>query len=420
MKQYASVILFCAVSLINSFCEARGWVSRGGGSGVACFQDIRDAVRARSQKGPLPQNLRQKIYSLQTTDLWEGEQENVPTPVKSNEVNSDIYLHRILDKYYGTLSPQLMRRVGSALKAMDFASAIPSIDGLERVFDLGKMNGLDFFCNDQRMDCPRELKSNCAFVQLAVRKSETNDDGSFTHKVQIDLDLFQKLGMQDGVVNNQSRIQNQAALRLHEVLYLIGFELGNIDSARVRKIVPILLSSLFAENLNKSNVGQQYPTRIMAYTLIHLFSIAGLAELPIIRSNSPTQEMLIQAYLGLEKKMENGMSKAMNQLSNHSNLDLSSVHNVGRDVVPKLNEAETFLAIIQYLFLSGDIDDFYEIINHPELNKLNEICRMVEQKSGYPNRSAVAEKGLCFCTEKFAYDTSKSPPACSHTQDLRK
>lgn len=244
-----SIVIFAIACLqllsFSTFAKGKkpGGVGDGGGTGLACFLNIKDAEHALDSEGRIKPEYRARIHNLWVTDFIEFGSHVLIDPLKNE--SPEHYLERVIDQRVKPLSPLFAEKVKDALARIKKQP----VDSLPALHDVGETPDLT--------DLLQRYKG-CVFVQIAKRLESTENDPTIV--VQYDADLYEKLFSLNTMdltkikpewgIDQRKAIQNQAFLWLHEAIYAMGSELGHTKSVSARKLTSLLLS----ENLyNKTN-----------------------------------------------------------------------------------------------------------------------------------------------------------------------
>ena len=199
---------------------AGGWTG-GGGEGGICFKSKAEKEAAFDAEGKLRKESIPSKTTLQTFDIAENNFGSLPLlPRAGDDVKS--YLDYVVTENIAAASPYFALRVRQAL------ALILNADGSLAWEDRGPLAKL----NDGG---PRRKSVNadtCAIVQLVARYQKVANGGLPQVFVDYDKDLYDHLGDEHPSV----KIIHQAALILHEALYLSGVEIGMRDSSRTRQL----------------------------------------------------------------------------------------------------------------------------------------------------------------------------------------
>ncbi|MGZ3768654.1 MAG: hypothetical protein ACXVCP_10980 [Bdellovibrio sp.] len=272
-----------------------GW-SGGGGSGVSCFKDPKDAALARQaweHAVPISPDLVKKIISLKVTDYWETENEieyEIPYPGET----VDSYLLRVLSPLQ-RISPTIWRRLHNKLQSI-FLDAHLSQVSLTPYNDLGKIESA-------------QKDPHCAFVQIAHRVSKLGPDGKtqeFT--LVVDKNLLAILKTKSGKTSAEGLI-NQALLKLHEAIYLLGSETGQLTSEKTRLLSRMFLIQGFWKRFEEG--ASIDGPNAAGGSLIYLFSMIGFGDIVSLYSENLTGTSLFKirqdGYNQMRRLVQSGM-----------------------------------------------------------------------------------------------------------------
>jgi hypothetical protein len=196
-----------------------GWGSSGGGSGVACFTSEATANEADPSIDnalPFPPELFKKITSVETLDYWEWAQTR-PFEILIEHGNTADQILVRMQRVMQNVTPLVTFRLKQTAQLIDI-SKWQAKESLPRIYDVKPT---------------AELPTNCRLVQLVTRYSSDNRkwmDGPSLNapmiKAEYNAELFKKLTP-----------LNQAVLRVHEQLYLLGQASGRNSSDVLRPLV---------------------------------------------------------------------------------------------------------------------------------------------------------------------------------------
>jgi hypothetical protein len=362
--------------------QAGGW-SSGGGTGIACWQDPQDALaarEARTRQRPLPKNLYARIKTLFVTDYWEYRTEKFSRPLPSE--NSVAYMNRIFDLFFGTASPSFKLSFEQALARVQLSNEtdLPEdSQGLLPIEDTGPIQGFKSEGSD----------GFCAVVQIASRHSRTSSAGNLEAKVYLDHELYNKLGLKDGVLSLETQIINQSILRTHEALYLLGYSLDQKTSEKTRVMSSFLFLQesyeLLTRILNKTYAiapDQSELSGLQKYAIVMILYHHGFGEFPYIghKSIPPLKKEFRDAY----RRYQTGFA-TLNQSIDQMHLPeagTTALKNHAFAVwMSQMTGVDAFIGAALSLLLSNQVQDFYVLLN-PQFETQNEIrstCSMIDR-----------------------------------------
>ena len=226
--------------------EGGTWTG-GGGEGIICFQTEKDKEQAFDSQGRIKIQSRAKITRLESFDLVENQSEFLAFSAQPG-ITYDVFLDFIIENNIEPYSPYFATRLRQAI------SMIVNADGSLKWNDQGSLIRL----NDAgKKRVVRFVDPTCAYVQLAIRYSKKTKGPMPAVFVDYDKGLFELMGKPKewGAVN-------QAALILHESLYLAGYDLGLRDSSDIR----VLVSFFMFRNIEGYLASLQAPSLEAAFT----------------------------------------------------------------------------------------------------------------------------------------------------------
>lgn len=369
------------LSLDKTTILATGGWSGGGGTGIACWSNTEDAKvaqYARTQKLPLPKELYERIKTLEVTEFWENRDKKFVQPLVKE--TSNIYLQRILNVYFSNIAPSFKTKLEQALLQIDSSEEKLSADQyLMQIEDTGPIKNY----------AKKEFTDYCSVVQIATRYARTINDVVET-KFLLDFDLYNKLGLREGVLRRERQVINQALLRLHEGLYLLGYNLNQSTSEKVRGMSSYLvlqesyasllkvLGEAFAISPTESTL-----TGLQKYAILMILYHKGFGEVPFIGSGSrsPRKQQLKDSY----KKYHEGLGE-LNQSLEKLNLSepfkaqfKSSSFAIW---MSELKQSDAYIGAVMALMMGDEkIKDIYELLD-PNLDTRDqeqEICQLIDK-----------------------------------------
>ena len=328
----------------------------GGGTGIAVFDTAENASKARDARihgQPLPKGLSEHIVTLTTTDYWEGGRSNMGMIYAKTGQTSDQYLKDILGQYLKPISPSFYSSVEDALSRvrLDDERIVDETGNLYPIEDTGPILGLDL--NSSAF-------ARYAIVQIAVRRFEMIN-GKLKPVVHLDKELYNKLGCTNKLILvPEFQIQNQAALKLHEAIYLLGYNLNQSNSARARRMTMTLLSNdfLILMHLNRYQNSEDIAKSPLPSNMIHYLYQMGFGEFPYINSetHTPRGMKLHEAY----NKLEHDFTEVRNTAGRD---DMTIYDKPWLDMMHGLSNAEAFIMSAEAALRDNKINDFYEVIS---------------------------------------------------------
>jgi hypothetical protein len=339
-----------ALDLDHEFQIAGGSTGAGGGgSGIACFKfkaDADKAKKARAAHLPLPRELVTRLTSLQTLEYWEHKGDTVFVEPEPRRENAATYLKRVLGTYLRPIAPSFDVQVGNALDRV-------SLDYEETADETGKLKQIDDTGSIASGEFDSSAYGHCALVQIAVRYAEKGQDGKIKTVVGLDRDLYALLGLDRGKLSDKIQIINQALLRLHEALYLLGYGLGQKTSERVRLLGILLSSQDVYDGFSQRQPNPRFPS-IPKAAMIHLLFQVGFGDFPFFEhpSGPDSNELLHQAYLRYESRYINEIMPYAASSDVNSRIAL---------LWSELSEPEAFIALAEIALSRGANIDLYSL-----------------------------------------------------------
>jgi hypothetical protein len=392
---FFSLLANSSLSLANAGRGKKGGWSGGGGTGIACFttkEMAEKAKSARAQSLPLSKQLLDSITQLYATEVWEWSLQSFVVP--ENGETSDAYLDRILKSLLESVSPSFYLKLKQALdrtrfdntNIANYQSQVESTEDTGPVRRMGA-NGLN-------------ASETCTLVQIATRYARTQADGKIEAVIEINKGLYEKLGFStEAIWPEGSQIVNQAALKLHEALYLLGYGLNHQTSESVRSMVATLLHRdfLMQDHLLK----HKHLRFISRDKIIHILFQNGFGDFPFLETEniSSQKALLRQAYAKYENRLIDLIKS-----KTAANLNLSFYNSLSA-----LPEDEAFIYISQSSAADEKIVDFFSLID-PEYDSTNDIkaiCEMADKLAngktvtvlGPTITKSLGEKALRFCSQ---------------------
>jgi hypothetical protein len=236
---------------------------------------------------------------------------------------------------------------------------------LFRVDDTGLLNQWKTDNDTVLREPPATTKAwpkRCAIVQIVVRQARTTSSGKIESAISLDPRLYAKLGMKNGTIDRKDQTLNQAALQLHEALYLLGYGLGQNTSEKVRRLTTVLLSvnkmNGFAQAALRSALDHPNAPKLVAKYLIDELFVDGFGEFPFVESTpvSAQTKELRQAYLRYEKSQTGGHTGSV-----------------------RYDEPESFVAAAIIALTQERIEDFYSLLDSDFSSRstVNLVCGFV-------------------------------------------
>lgn len=219
--------------------DTGGQGSTGGGGGLACFKTTSEKNQMVNSNGLIPMENRSKILKLQTLDYFEViRTKGFIQPATGEDAKT--FLNRVIKTKIEPVNAIFAHRLEKALDLIKIKTWSPQ-RSLNLIFDWGEED-------DAYLRFLRENNPECAPIQIAVRHSIPKPGLHPIVSVEVDSDYFDRLATlnpgAEGTIN-------QAALYLHEAIYLLGSMLGQNTSEGTRQLVGILLSQGTYDSLNE-------------------------------------------------------------------------------------------------------------------------------------------------------------------------
>lgn len=371
-----------------------GW-SGGGGTGIACWrntEDARKAQYARAQNFPLPKELYERIITLEVTEFWENHDKKFVQPLLNE--TSDGYLNRILNFYFSNILPSFKTKLEQALLQIDLSEKKLSIgQHLIQIEDTGPIKNYT----------KKEITDYCSVVQIAIRYARTIN-GLVESKLLLDIGLYNKLGLRDGVLRREEQVINKALLQLHESLYLLGYSLNQSTSEKVRSMSSYLFLQESYTSMLKV-LGDSYAisptestlTGLKKYAMLMILYHKGFGEVPFIghSQRSPRKQQLKDSY----KKYYESFAE-LNQSLEKLNLSeplKSQFRSTSFAIwLSQLKQSDAYIGAVLALMMGDEkIKDVYELLdpNIDTRDQEEEICQLIDKwlvRFGNPNSQNAA------------------------------
>lgn len=346
---------------------AGGWTG-GGGEGAICFPTKAEKEAAFDGEGKLRREAIPSKTTLQTFDIFENNFGSLPLlPRAGDDVKS--YLEYVISENIAAASPYFALRVRQAL------ALILKNDGSIAWEDRGALVKL----NDGG---PRRKKINsdtCAIVQVVARYQKVAHGALPQVFVDYDKDLYDRLGDEHPAV----KIISQAALILHEALYLAGVEIGMKDSSRTRQLNYWMMSRDLKAYLNQQGEGRRSR---MFTTLVYTLGFRNQTSLfvdPSINAAPFTKESRQKARAELAtiyRENAEGLMRAGKIVGNcNPNRDRTCDETILRSLAQKLSPEQSFMFLAasyqnarKTLF---DLDVF--LVPGDDRAQAQEVCRLI-------------------------------------------
>lgn len=325
----------------------------GGGSGVACFAQKADAdlaSRAFNEGKAFPKELLRKITTLELLDYCENRSNPYFSLEASTAKTGQTYLEGILSSQLQDFAPAFTARIREALLRVGLqnSNTVDMTGDLESIHDIGISS-----CH-----LPPEY-GFCAPVQIAVRFASLQA-GRIPAHVELDYNLFRRLGLERGVLNINKQVLNQSMLRLHEALYLIGFGLGQKTSEKVRLMTAKILSVDFYTDLLELALGlnriflTQHPTMPSILVPMKRTVITGT----IFANGFSSFSLVDRGEISpLQMRLMTGLNNFL-AATKARGLQANGLKLVSSDV-----DAEAFMGYSYVALNRGNIDDVYDLID---------------------------------------------------------
>lgn len=205
---------------VRQVARSMGTWTGGGGEGVICFKSTWAKTMAFDSKGRLRKQVHSQIGSVYAYDLIEFRNDLAIVPSEPGETPVQ-YLHRVIARNVEPSSPYFARRIREAI------AMIVAPDGSLLWEDQGSLMKLAD-AGERRI---RIVSPECVITQVVIRYSK-NVEGPFP-QFFIDYNKY----LFDLMAQNGEPVIHQAALILHEALYLAGYSLGVLTSSGIRGLV---------------------------------------------------------------------------------------------------------------------------------------------------------------------------------------
>lgn len=201
------IFLFPIIFLsLCSYADGGSMSGGGGGNGVICFHTNEETKSSFNANGNLNSLDRSNFKSIETLDIWEY---RLTTPLfhPINGESPQNFLRRILQDKWKPIFPVLVTNLllqfpmieESELRShpSDISHEIADYDSIEK-----------------------DLPINCRLVGIATRISQSKLGYKPKVEIRWNLELYDSLGNNPST-NNSTRVINQAAILLHELLYIM-------------------------------------------------------------------------------------------------------------------------------------------------------------------------------------------------------
>ncbi|HWU43761.1 MAG TPA: hypothetical protein VN132_09995, partial [Bdellovibrio sp.] len=292
--------------------------------------------------------------------------------------DSSRYLQRILKTYLAMTAPSFLAKVEESLErvSLNDDAALDATGILMPIEDTGEIKNLN------------DSKSICAVVQIAVRFAKV-ENGKIFSVVGLDHALFNKLGMNNGKIDSQWQIINQAGLRLHEALYLLGYGLGQTTSESVRGLSANLISAdlydYFSQQIKNSKGKWPHSGLTLAgmqsFFMIQTLYQNGFGDFPIIEKAemSDRKKNFRDAYDRLEEAFMQ-MKDSVNQVNFPEPLRTQVLSAMLAQIFSELDETSAFIASAELTLAAGTISDFYTLLDPAQDSEVAEkaTCKAVK------------------------------------------
>jgi hypothetical protein len=376
-----------------------GW-SGGGGTGIACWTDIEDAKQARlarSQKLQLPQELYERIKTLEVTDYWEHREKLFIKPFLNE--NSGAYLKRVLNLYFLNAAPSFNSKLEYALRQVGLNDEQLPVgeQTLSQIEDTGPIKNYN----------ENDKQQACSVVQIATRYARTVK-GKIETEFFLDQKLYNKLGLRDGILQRERQTINQAMLRSHEALYLVGYSLNQSTSEKVRSMTSYLVLQESLDIMAKV-VGLTYaisPTEsslsgLQKFAVLFILSREGFGEVPYTGLDKiPSRKLQFKdSYKKYQADFVN-LHRSVDEL-NFSDAVKSEMKSAAIAVwLSGLNGSDAFIGASLALMMADQVGDFYLILD-PELDTSLEEKKICYQIDDWLARHPEAQRQNAVLTVKM-------------------
>lgn len=368
-----------------------GWTGGGGGGGIACFPADLDRNQIFDREGRLSRHARSKITNIYFMDFILGSTLSNRSVIRSGE-SWHPFLQRKIAENLRPFAPEFTRRLEQAL------SLIVNANGSLPWEDRGALKRL----NDYDMDWSHltsmtefrqngESPENCFSLQMAMRFAQRSF-GQMPHVfIDYDQDLFEKMGR----LNTRFGPAHQAALVLHEALYLMGVELGMTSS----ESIPSLVTHILKDKSEILDAAWLPITQILINMngfgdYDRLFQEEGDISIAKARRRQAWDRIIQRESEIWRRRIEEGTVRKetpRHELSNEERLQIAS------ELMRASNtDEEVFLSF--YLFRAEDIGPFDRypriLVSTPDFER---YCEMLRQTNMQSPQNEILRASVRYC-----------------------
>lgn len=388
------LLFFLKLDLVLANDKNEGTMTGGGGgNAVACFDDEAMAQSAVTLEGSFKLDYLSKIKSLKTLDYWEANASgSFFNPLPSESPNE--FLKRIITEKWKKISPTFSFKLLEALQLFENAKHVylyntTLSEQTKRTQDVGFTK--------------TEIPKSCRLVGVINRIRKSNHLKYPELIFHYNGFLYDKLGF-DRIANlkdkNTLDIEtekklNLAFLHLHEAVYILGSERGDLTSEESRELTRLILSSQLLDEfsaLPQSQVGFNFQLFLVRNKL-DKFLTFFLDEYDHIgfKSNAYSKKTRMSSWKSYLSKLE--FCTASSQLF-FSKDELANILD-SEDKFKKLNSLnenclknrfqisneEAFLSIASGLALNGTIQssDIFFSAGFDDTADLRKVCQVISE-----------------------------------------
>ncbi|MGZ3771268.1 MAG: hypothetical protein ACXVCP_09610 [Bdellovibrio sp.] len=381
-----------------------GGSDSGGGNGIACFKNEAIANKAVNSEGVLNLDFANELNLLQVLDYWEADPK-INFFLPRNNENPYSFLERIFAEEWASIAPEFSKRILDTLKryqAQDI-SQTRATSKPHLINDIGTLM--------------KTVPAKCKLIGMVNRYYKRNKNAFPELYIVDDQKIFKMVTSMNGEIIG---VLNRSILILHEVLYILGVELGYNSSVTTRGVTRFLLSSNFKNSLI---AGQN-----ISFEFKRTVGVLGFDNYPLLFQQKSDQKQIFGsqysqatrqnsykkfiekmrqatlAALGLdgseseETKNEIAM-KVMNDLEKYQKFSFE----MNKNLIPKLSDEEAFLflslnAANRGLILSSDI--FIASGATVELDDVRKVCGLVAalHEIDAPAKDLLSQKVDRYCS----------------------
>lgn len=352
-----------------------GSTGGGGGDGIACFLDPATAEAAFETEGRLKTHALSDIKSLSVAEYWEYQTtENVFSLPRPGE-SEDSFTQRILDHWrpYGSYffsKLDLSRKILDQYGVIQFTT-VP----LRKIDDTGPSR--------------KPLPSNCRRIQIAERTQELGNFPNPQVSLKIDANLWNLLLKLNG---DSIGTLNQALLKTHESIYLLGSALGQQKSEDTRKLVSFLFSETISKNFettpreSRASLFWLWMDEFDFFNFVKLITLTPPFDDPSLTKIQARQK----AFLSFSEKLSDFSTAYLkmmgvdfeqtdaNQVLADTSLMQIMVQYLQLEMVPQLEPIEAYLYTAMMLQQFDRIPSFDRVLMEGQESYSIEVCTTIK------------------------------------------